>query len=211
MQSRSVATINSILDAARGLFIEKPYADVTLREITELAGVTKGALYHHFPTKEELYSQLIHRCLADVKEAIEDALISSEGESARDQLQKGLASFLRLSPDIRGIMRSIRRNINIFENPMRSELIKAYQEALPEQVEMLLAAGMARGEIVSTDPRLLSWQHVAVVEVTLYQYDRGSLGDPEEVAESVVKLFFDGIEIPQEQQHQPAEKTWQVD
>lgn len=196
MQSRSVATINSILDAARGLFIEKPYGDVTLREITELAGITKGALYHHFPTKEELYSQLMHRCLAEVKEAIHDALTSSEGESARVQLRNGLVSFLQLPPDTRRIMRSIRRNVNIFEEPMRRDLIKAYQEALPEQIETLLAAGMARGEIVSTDARLLSWQHVAVVEVTLYLYDLGSLGGPEEVAESIVELFFDGITLP---------------
>ena len=59
MQDRSVATINNILDAARTLFIEKQYADVSLREITQIAGVTKGALYHHFSTKEELYLQTI--------------------------------------------------------------------------------------------------------------------------------------------------------
>jgi hypothetical protein len=52
---------------------------------------------------------------------------------------------------------------------------------------------MANGEIVSTDARLLSWQHVAVVEVTLYRYDRGQLGSAEQTAGSVVDLFFNGI------------------
>lgn len=197
MQSRSTATISNILDAARGLFVEKQYADVTLREITELAGVTKGALYHHFATKEELYAQMIKRCLAEVKEVIQVSLQNSQGESCREKLQKSLASFLRLSPETRAVMRSIRRNLNIFEDAMRKDLILAYQEALPEQIETLLKDGMANGEIISMDARLLSWQHIAVVEVALYDYDRGLLGAPEEMAASIVSLFFDGIGSPE--------------
>jgi AcrR family transcriptional regulator len=196
MQSRSTATISNILDAARGLFIEKQYADVTLREITELAGVTKGALYHHFPTKEELYAQMIQQCLSEVKEAIQASLQNSQGESCRKKLQKSLASFLSLSPETRAVMRSIRRNLNIFDDAMRKALIQAYQEALPDQIEAILKNGMADREIISMDARLLSWQHIAVVEVTLYDYDRGILGLPEEMAASIVSLFFDGIGSP---------------
>ena len=196
MQTRSVATINNILNAAKGLFNEKQYADVSLREITELANITKGALYHHFTTKEELYSQLIHRCLSEVQAAIQDSLDSSQGEHVRDRLQKTLVCFLQLPPDIRGIMRSIRRNINIFENPTRKQLITEYQEALPRQIEILLAEGMAKRQVVSGDARLLSWQHVAIVEVTLYQYDRGELGSPDQVAASIVNLFLNGVGMP---------------
>ena len=135
MQDRSVATINNILDAARSLFTDKQYADVSLREITEVAGVTKGALYHHFSTKEELYLQAIHRCLAEVKETIQVSLKNSQGENCRERLYLSLVSFLKLPPQTLAMMRSIRRNINIFEEPARTELIRAYQVALPEQVE----------------------------------------------------------------------------
>jgi uncharacterized protein YoaH (UPF0181 family) len=91
-------------------------------------------------------------------------------------------------------MRSIRRNINIVEEPGRTELIQAYQAALPEQIEALLVDGMASGEVIPMDARLLSWQHVAVVEVSLHEYGRRLLGDPEEMADSIVRLFFNGIE-----------------
>jgi AcrR family transcriptional regulator len=194
MQDRSVTTINNILDAARALFTEKQYADVSLREITEAAGVTKGALYHHFPTKEELYLQTISRCLVEVQEIIQISLDNSRGESCRDRIYLGLLSFLQLPDETLNIMRSIRRNINIFQDPVRSELVRAYQEALPKQIESILADGMANGEVVSVDTRLLSWQHVAVVEVSLHDYGRNLLGGPEEMANSVVTLFFDGIE-----------------
>jgi len=193
MQDRSLATINNILDAARSLFIEKQYADVSLREITQIAGVTKGALYHHFPTKEDLYLQTIYRCLDEVKETTQNSLKDSRGESCRQRLFLSLSSFLCLPDDTLAIMRSIRRNINIFQEPVRTELIRAYQAALPEQVELVLAEGMASGEIVQMDARLLSWQHVAVVEVSLHEYGRKLLGGPEEMAGSIVSLFFNGI------------------
>lgn len=197
MQDRSIATINNILDAARGLFIEKQYADVSLREITEIAGVTKGALYHHFATKEELYLEMIYRCLAEVKETARSALQESQGESCANRLYLSLLSFLRLPAETLAIVRSIRRNINIFAEPARTKLIRAYQAALPEQIESLLADGMANGEIIPMDVRLLSWQHMAVVEVSLHEYGRQQLGGPEEMAHSIVSLFFNGIKAPQ--------------
>jgi AcrR family transcriptional regulator len=197
MQDRSVATINNILDASRRLFIEKQYADVSLREITEVAGVTKGALYHHFATKEDLYLQMIHRCLSEVKETVRISLEQSQGESCRHRLYLSLVSFLNLPPEILASMRSIRRNINIFAEPARNELVRAYQAALPAQIEALLADGMAKSEIIPMDARLLSWQHVAVVEVSLHDYGRQQLGNSEEMADSIVNLFYDGIKSPQ--------------
>jgi AcrR family transcriptional regulator len=194
MQDRSVATINSILDASRALFTDKQYADVSLREITEAAGVTKGALYHHFSTKEELYLQTIYRCLAEVKEITQNSLEASRGQSCRRRIYLGLVSFLQLPDETLRMMRSIRRNINIFEDPARADLIVAYQEALPKPIESILAEGMAIGEIVAMDARLLSWQHVAVVEVSLHDYGQNLLGGPEETADSIVTLFFSGIE-----------------
>lgn len=196
MQDRSVATINNILDASRQLFIEKQYADVSLREITEIAGVTKGALYHHFATKEDLYLQMIHRCLSEVKETVRNSLEQSKGESCRNRLYLSLVSFLNLPPETLASMRSIRRNINIFAEPARTQLVRAYQAALPEQIEELLADGIANGEIIPMDARLLSWQHVAVVEVSLHDYGRQQLGNPEEMADSIVNLFYDGIKSP---------------
>jgi uncharacterized protein YoaH (UPF0181 family) len=76
---------------------------------------------------------------------------------------------------------------------VRTELVRAYQAALPEQIETLLADGIVNGEIINMDARLLSWQHVAVVEVSLHDYGRKQLGGPEEMADSIVTLFFNGI------------------
>ncbi|MFF8771419.1 ScbR family autoregulator-binding transcription factor [Kitasatospora sp. NPDC015120] len=53
-QARALATRQTVLHAAAEVFDERGYAGATMAEILERAGVTKGALYFHFPSKEEL-------------------------------------------------------------------------------------------------------------------------------------------------------------
>jgi hypothetical protein len=95
------------------------------------------------------------------------------------------------------VVKLVRRDSNLFKNPMRAELIRAYQAAVPEPVETILADGMANGEIITADTRLLSWQYVALVEVSIHPYGYKILGDPEVMADFVVTTIFSGIEAKQ--------------
>ena len=48
-------TVERILDAAQRLFLEKGYDNTTIQDIVDdLGGLTKGAVYHHFKSKEEI-------------------------------------------------------------------------------------------------------------------------------------------------------------
>lgn len=51
------ATVERILDVAQRLFLEKGYDQTTIQDIVDgLKGMTKGAVYHHFKSKEEIMS-----------------------------------------------------------------------------------------------------------------------------------------------------------
>jgi AcrR family transcriptional regulator len=58
-QARSAATRRKIIDAAVELFDAAGYANTGLGDIVERAGLTKGALYHHFTSKEALAAAII--------------------------------------------------------------------------------------------------------------------------------------------------------
>lgn len=45
----------ALIDAAHGLFMERDYDSVSTEEILERSGVSRGALYHHFPAKVDLF------------------------------------------------------------------------------------------------------------------------------------------------------------
>jgi AcrR family transcriptional regulator len=56
---RRAATRTALLDAAIECLVEEGYADTTTRRVAERAGVTPGALQHHFTSKAELLGQAI--------------------------------------------------------------------------------------------------------------------------------------------------------
>ncbi|MFD8308464.1 ScbR family autoregulator-binding transcription factor [Streptomyces sp. NPDC059690] len=59
-QERAVRTRRAILSAAASVFEERGYQAATVNEILASAGVTKGALYFHFPSKEHLAEGVLH-------------------------------------------------------------------------------------------------------------------------------------------------------
>jgi AcrR family transcriptional regulator len=60
-QQRSDATVEDLVHAARDLFAADGYAATSLDAVCERAGVTKGALYHHFAGKKQLFSAVYIR------------------------------------------------------------------------------------------------------------------------------------------------------
>jgi AcrR family transcriptional regulator len=158
--------------------------------IAVTAGVTKGALYHHFPGKEALYLAMMHADLRD-KQALFQGVAAGPG-TCRERLRRLTAAFMDLPAERRRLIRLVRRDINIFRNPARASLVRAYQAALPRQIETILRDGLRDGELAPADARLLSWLYVALVEVILTPYAERVLAGGEQRLDYVLNLFFEG-------------------
>lgn len=70
-KDRTEATRTALLDAAQRLFVEKGYAETATPEIVAAAGVTRGALYHHFEDKKALFLAVAEREAVAVAAEIE--------------------------------------------------------------------------------------------------------------------------------------------
>jgi AcrR family transcriptional regulator len=113
-QARSETTRQKLLDAAIDLFSEVGYAAAGLGEIIERAGMTKGALYHHFDSKEALATAIIEQGTNLTRDAfrqvcessspalenlihgvfiVADLLVSDKTARTAEQLTRGLAEF----------------------------------------------------------------------------------------------------------------------
>ncbi len=66
-QQRSQETRKRILDAASQVFARRGYGQATVEEIAAEAGVSNGALYHHFASKEELFRAIVEEHLHEHK------------------------------------------------------------------------------------------------------------------------------------------------
>jgi AcrR family transcriptional regulator len=67
---RREATQGAILAAAQRLFGEAGFAGVSVDDIAAAAGVAKGAVYHHFPSKEALFEAVFERTAAELQQRV---------------------------------------------------------------------------------------------------------------------------------------------
>lgn len=91
---RAEATRNALMDAARKLFTERGYDAVGTEEIVRAAGVTRGALYHHFGGKRDLLEAVYERLEAESTERVARVVLGSELHSPLEAMKAGIEAFL---------------------------------------------------------------------------------------------------------------------
>jgi AcrR family transcriptional regulator len=69
-EAQGDATRLALLAAARQLFGEKGYAATSIEEIAAQAGVTKGAVYHHFGGKGDLFQDVYEQVMREVSDQV---------------------------------------------------------------------------------------------------------------------------------------------
>jgi AcrR family transcriptional regulator len=94
---RGRATRDRLIAAARELFGARGYDGTSIEAVLESAGVARGALYHHFPTKEALFDAVLDQVVADVAEAVADAARAAPDPVA--SLRAGCTEWLRMALD----------------------------------------------------------------------------------------------------------------
>ncbi|HVL85256.1 MAG TPA: TetR/AcrR family transcriptional regulator [Pseudonocardia sp.] len=96
---RTAATRRALTGTARRLFVEQGYPATTLAAITRAAGVTTGALYHHWSGKEALLAAVVHDVYADLARRI--ATRTQAGSPPVDRLLLAGDEFLAACVDPR--------------------------------------------------------------------------------------------------------------
>ncbi|WP_431111922.1 TetR/AcrR family transcriptional regulator [Variovorax paradoxus] len=91
-RERTEATRLALIDAARALFVSKGYGETSTPEIAVAAGITRGALYHHFIDKRDLFRQVLVREAETVAADIEAA--TPRQLTPREALLQGSKAYL---------------------------------------------------------------------------------------------------------------------
>ncbi|MBR0091311.1 MAG: TetR/AcrR family transcriptional regulator [Lachnospiraceae bacterium] len=128
-------TVERILDVSRRLFLEKGYDNTTIQDIVdELGGLTKGAIYHHFKSKEEILNALSNKLFLDNNpfsavrdrtdlnglQKIQEAMRLNQEDSERSALSSQAIPMLENPRILSGLMESNRNYLS----PMLLELIE---------------------------------------------------------------------------------------
>ncbi|MGP4024656.1 TetR family transcriptional regulator [Actinomadura sp. 3N407] len=91
-QERSLRTREVLIASARRLFAERGYAAVPAEEIVAAAGLTRGALHHHFGDKKELFRAVLEQVEGEIVGRVGEAI--GGAADSWDATTGGLAAFL---------------------------------------------------------------------------------------------------------------------
>lgn len=145
-------TVQKILTAAKRLFGEKGYEHTTIADIVSATGMSKGAFYHHFKSKEDVYDRITDQYY-DSKDWMRDAT-KFPGDTALEKMQ-GLFSFLLSDPEKLDLDRLGGGNsMSIANNPkvVWLSLESTIRDAAPV-VERLIHEGNKDGSIHVAQPK----------------------------------------------------------
>ena len=103
---RSAATQQALVAAARRLWGERGYAEVSTPEIAEAAGVTRGAMYHQFPDKTALFVSVLQAVEADVMTRLAATVAAAQPKTPGDALHAAADAWLDIAgePEVRRLV-----------------------------------------------------------------------------------------------------------
>ncbi|HOK07318.1 MAG TPA: TetR/AcrR family transcriptional regulator [Syntrophales bacterium] len=138
----------AILKAARKLFLERGFRAVTVDDIAKKAEISKGAVYLHFKSKEEMYAQILLNDVAKFHQAVTDQL--ANGRSAADNLlrfsQVYVDFFLKERELFRILMTYMLHTNNMsLRSEIDSQIVGATNKTM-EIIEDIFKKGMETGE-----------------------------------------------------------------
>jgi AcrR family transcriptional regulator len=196
---------NRILQAAIEEFADKGYASASMNVVVDKAGISKGALFKYFQSKEELFGYIYRMALEQTKDTLREVRERSKGEDFFARLQGVMAAglhFIRKHPQL---ARIYFRMIYTGDSPFRNEILRElYAESL-DFIQSLVVDGIQRGDLRrDLNPQMTAFVLQCVLDHFLQAHDLDFL-DPgpgfeastplesDRWIQGMIQLFQDGM------------------
>src|SRR4051795_8824547 len=189
--ARGERTLRKILDAARGEFGERGFAESSIVAITQRAGVALGTFYTYFDSKESVFQALVRDMSAQVRDHVAPAF--NDSADALDGERRALESFLQFARKHRHVYRII--DEAEFVEP------RAYREhyqTTASRIAARLIAARDKGEISNrySDDELdiLAWAIMGANVFLGLRFSVWASTDPTRVAELTSRMLRSGLQ-----------------
>ena len=169
-------TVQLILDTATRLFLQKGYDETTLQDIIDATKLSKGAIYHHFASKEAILIAVVDR-MGDFNSAVLAEIRDRKGLTGAEKLRELFRTSMTLS--FQG--KILHMLPFLIENPkfMALQMQSILGEAAPDYILPILKEGIADGSIRADYPEQLAEVLLLMTDLWLHPIFRPST--PEQV------------------------------
>jgi AcrR family transcriptional regulator len=194
-EQRSEETRNRILKAAEGCFAQSGYDGTTVSQICEAAGVSKGALYHHFDSKQAIFLELLSRWLKAMDFQLTN--LGDDPDNVPDRL-------LSMSAITGMVLRIPREQLLIYlefvnkavRDPVVWEQTIEPYHRYQEQISGLIEAGIAEGSLKQVAPDNAARAVIAMAMGLLMQgFLDPEAADWDQVTTDGIQIILKGLQV----------------
>jgi AcrR family transcriptional regulator len=163
LAAKGLRTRQRLLEAAEQVFADLGYHEASIVKITEAAGVGQGTFYLYFPSKQEIFDELVRDLNRRVRRTMSEA---AEGGATRIEAEVlGFHAFFRFTAEHPALYRIIRQAE--FASP---QTLQYHYDRLVEGYVAALERAMEAGEIARRDPEVLAWALMGIGELIGMRY-----------------------------------------
>jgi|AGTN01.1.fsa_nt_gi Transcriptional regulator len=183
------STKEKIFDAAVDLFAERGYDGVSIRDIGQAAGITEGAVYRHYASKDDIleaiFSYVEARIYSPPPEGSIDAMLDS---MTLQQLLENMPRAMSADPHLMKMTRVM--IIQMFHNAKIQDYVRRELFERPvDETDKLFRALAARGKIRPCDTRAMSTMFIAYLVYWYFQTFIFSDGASDHAGQSAQELI----------------------
>ncbi len=182
---RSAATRSALVAAGRRLFAEHGFAGVGTEAIVAEAAVSRGALYHHFADKTELFAGVLEAVEADVAQEIAAQALAGDDPAFAAVMMRAVEAWLDAceAPEVQRIL--LTDGPSVLGWARWREICQPYVLSL---IETAVVQGIASGEVADLPARPLAHALIAVAdEAAMYVVS----ADDREAARKDMTVIFE--------------------
>jgi AcrR family transcriptional regulator len=182
-----------VLKAALDLFASQGYATTSVQQIVEAAGVTKGAMYHYFQSKDDLLFAIYDRILTLQKRRLDE--IVTQGGATLDVIRAVCVDVVETSIDLMPEGTVFFRSMHML-TPARNQEVTRRRREYHDEFAALVARAQAEGVVRTDVPRPVLIAHFySDVHYLSYWYSPSGPESKTEVASQLADLFLRSITV----------------
>jgi AcrR family transcriptional regulator len=198
---RAEARPDEVLDAALELFVEKGFVQTRVEDIAARAGLSKGAVYLYFPSKEAILEGLVRRAILPIADSALSFLENFTGDPriVITTVMKMIAGRLR-DPKLVAIPRLLIREMIHFPEFAQMYRREVLDRVIPK-VTQLIKNGVAEGYFRPVDPELTIRSIIGPIALHMLMAEVFGITPADGLAidrfiENHLTILFDGLSAP---------------
>lgn len=143
-----------VVEAAEKSFALFGYKATTMDQVARIANVAKGTIYTFFTNKEELFDEILHAVIADMKRITEQEV--DEEKSFFENLYQSMDALLEFRAE-HELLIKLSQEVREFGTPKAKEGLERIENAILDYLERQISRSAERGEIIELDPQVVSF------------------------------------------------------